>query len=141
MLAATLNQRQEAFQYFLQNKDCAVVTFVLLNIDCPTPRRSHAFAGENAGHPHRTIHSRAHRAAPNVVDLRRHLAGGEEAESAAARLLAAVRLAAVAPESAPAELAPFLAPRGSVALDGVSLTVTEVADDPDGHAVRVVEPR
>jgi len=28
-------------------------------------------------------------------------------------------------------LAPFIAPKGSVALDGVSLTVNEVADDPD----------
>jgi riboflavin synthase len=30
---------------------------------------------------------------------------------------------------APAELARFIAPKGSVALDGVSLTVNEVADD------------
>jgi len=30
---------------------------------------------------------------------------------------------------APDELAPFIAPKGSVALDGVSLTVNEVADD------------
>ncbi len=33
------------------------------------------------------------------------------------------------------EVAPFLAPKGSVALDGVSLTVNEVADRPDGGAV------
>jgi riboflavin synthase len=33
---------------------------------------------------------------------------------------------------APAELAPFIAPKGSIALDGVSLTVNEVADRPDG---------
>ena len=31
--------------------------------------------------------------------------------------------------SVPAELARFIAPKGSVALDGVSLTVNEVADD------------
>jgi DNA polymerase-3 subunit epsilon len=42
------------------------------------------------------VHSwvEAHRAAPNVVDLRRLVSGGEDAASAAARLLAAVRLAA-----------------------------------------------
>lgn len=34
--------------------------------------------------------------------------------------------------SAPAELAPFLAAKGSVTLDGVSLTVNEVTDQPDG---------
>jgi riboflavin synthase len=34
--------------------------------------------------------------------------------------------------AAPAELAPFIAPKGSVTLDGVSLTVNEVADQPDG---------
>jgi hypothetical protein len=47
------------------------------------------------------VHSwvEAHRAAPNVVDLRRFVAGGEDAASAAARLLAAVRLAAAEPES------------------------------------------
>ena len=33
---------------------------------------------------------------------------------------------------APAELAPFIAPKGSIALDGVSLTVNEVADRADG---------
>jgi riboflavin synthase len=33
--------------------------------------------------------------------------------------------------AAPADLAPFLAPKGSVTLDGVSLTVNEVADQPD----------
>ncbi len=33
---------------------------------------------------------------------------------------------------APAELAPFIAPKGSIAVDGVSLTVNEVADRPDG---------
>lgn len=33
---------------------------------------------------------------------------------------------------APKELAPFIAPKGSVALDGVSLTVNEVADRADG---------
>ena len=36
---------------------------------------------------------------------------------------------------APAALAPFIAPKGSVAVDGVSLTVNEVADQPGG-AVR-----
>jgi riboflavin synthase len=36
---------------------------------------------------------------------------------------------------APRELAPFIAPKGSIAVDGVSLTVNEVADQPDG-AVR-----
>ena len=34
--------------------------------------------------------------------------------------------------AAPGELAPFLAPKGSVTLDGVSLTVNEVWDQPDG---------
>jgi len=33
---------------------------------------------------------------------------------------------------APAALAPYFAPKGSVALDGVSLTVNEVEDTPDG---------
>lgn len=33
---------------------------------------------------------------------------------------------------APAELAPFIAPKGSIALDGVSLTVNEVSDRNDG---------
>jgi len=33
---------------------------------------------------------------------------------------------------APAALAPFIAPKGSVALDGVSLTVNEVSDEPGG---------
>ena len=32
---------------------------------------------------------------------------------------------------APAELAPFIAPKGSITVDGVSLTVNEVADRPD----------
>jgi riboflavin synthase len=36
---------------------------------------------------------------------------------------------------APKELAPFIAPKGSIAVDGVSLTVNEVADQPGG-AVR-----
>ena len=39
----------------------------------------------------------AHRAAPGVVDLRAFVAGGEDAASAAARLLRAVRLAACEP--------------------------------------------
>jgi len=34
--------------------------------------------------------------------------------------------------SVPAALAPFIAPKGSVALDGVSLTVNEVSDDAAG---------
>ncbi len=34
----------------------------------------------------------------------------------------------------PAALAPFIAPKGSVALDGVSLTVNDVTDQPDGSA-------
>ena len=34
--------------------------------------------------------------------------------------------------AAPASLAPYLAAKGSVALDGVSLTVNDVADQPDG---------
>jgi riboflavin synthase len=33
---------------------------------------------------------------------------------------------------APAELAPFIAPKGSIALDGVSLTVNQVDDQADG---------
>jgi riboflavin synthase len=32
----------------------------------------------------------------------------------------------------PAELAAYVAPKGSITVDGVSLTVNEVADDPDG---------
>ncbi len=32
----------------------------------------------------------------------------------------------------PRELAPYLAPKGSITVDGVSLTVNEVADQPDG---------
>lgn len=35
---------------------------------------------------------------------------------------------------APAALAPYLAPKGSITLDGVSLTVNEVDDAPDGSA-------
>lgn len=35
----------------------------------------------------------------------------------------------------PRELARFVAPKGSVALDGVSLTVNEVMDEPDGTTV------
>lgn len=34
--------------------------------------------------------------------------------------------------AAPAELAPYLAPKGSITVDGVSLTVNEVADQVDG---------
>ncbi|MEZ5742717.1 MAG: riboflavin synthase [Sphingomonadaceae bacterium] len=34
--------------------------------------------------------------------------------------------------AAPGELAPYLAPKGSITVDGVSLTVNEVADQPDG---------
>jgi riboflavin synthase len=34
--------------------------------------------------------------------------------------------------AAPADLAPYLAPKGSITVDGVSLTVNEVADQPDG---------
>ena len=34
--------------------------------------------------------------------------------------------------SAPASLAPYLAAKGSITVDGVSLTVNEVADQPDG---------
>jgi riboflavin synthase len=34
--------------------------------------------------------------------------------------------------SAPRELAPYLAPKGSITVDGVSLTVNEVADHPNG---------
>jgi len=36
---------------------------------------------------------------------------------------------------APAALAPYIAPKGSIALDGVSLTVNEVTDLPDGGAL------
>jgi riboflavin synthase len=35
---------------------------------------------------------------------------------------------------APAALAPYIAPKGSIALDGVSLTVNEVADTAEGKA-------
>lgn len=34
--------------------------------------------------------------------------------------------------SVPAELAPFIAPKGSITVDGVSLTVNQVADQADG---------
>lgn len=34
--------------------------------------------------------------------------------------------------SAPKELAPYLAPKGSITVDGISLTVNEVSDEPDG---------
>ena len=34
--------------------------------------------------------------------------------------------------STPAELAPYIAPKGSITVDGVSLTVNEVTDQPDG---------
>ncbi|BEV02097.1 riboflavin synthase [Novosphingobium olei] len=34
--------------------------------------------------------------------------------------------------SAPAELAPYIAPKGSITVDGTSLTVNEVADQDDG---------
>ena len=34
--------------------------------------------------------------------------------------------------AAPAELAPYLAPKGSITVDGISLTVNEVTDQPDG---------
>ena len=34
--------------------------------------------------------------------------------------------------AAPAELAPYLAAKGSITVDGVSLTVNEVSDQPDG---------
>jgi len=34
--------------------------------------------------------------------------------------------------AAPASLAPYLAPKGSITIDGVSLTVNDVADQPDG---------
>ncbi|MBC2666021.1 riboflavin synthase [Novosphingobium flavum] len=34
--------------------------------------------------------------------------------------------------AAPADLAPYIAPKGSITVDGVSLTVNEVADQPDG---------
>lgn len=34
--------------------------------------------------------------------------------------------------AAPRELAPYLAPKGSITVDGVSLTVNEVSDEPDG---------
>ena len=32
----------------------------------------------------------------------------------------------------PAELAPYIAPKGSVTVDGISLTVNAVEDQPDG---------
>lgn len=50
------------------------------------------------------------------------------------------KVAAISPEgdsrritfAAPSELAPYLAPKGSITVDGVSLTVNEVADQADG---------
>ena len=36
---------------------------------------------------------------------------------------------------APADIAPFVAEKGSVTVDGVSLTVNAVEDEPDGHVV------
>lgn len=49
-------------------------------------------------------------------------------------------IAAIAPDgdsrrinfAAPGELAPYIAPKGSITVDGVSLTVNEVEDQPDG---------
>jgi riboflavin synthase len=38
----------------------------------------------------------------------------------------------------PAALAPFIAPKGSIAIDGVSLTVNSVTDQPDGGAIFTV---
>ena len=52
----------------------------------------------------------AHRAAPGVVEMRRFVAGGEDAASAAARLLAAVRLAATADPEAEAQAAAAAGP-------------------------------
>jgi riboflavin synthase len=51
------------------------------------------------------------------------------------------RVVSIAPEgdshrlviAAPKELAPYLAPKGSITVDGVSLTVNEVADQADGE--------
>lgn len=37
--------------------------------------------------------------------------------------------------AAPASLAPYLAPKGSITVDGVSLTVNEVADQADGRTI------
>jgi riboflavin synthase len=53
------------------------------------------------------------------------------------------KIAALQPEGestrltirAPAELAPFIAPKGSITVDGVSLTVNTVEDRPDGEVV------
>jgi riboflavin synthase len=36
---------------------------------------------------------------------------------------------------APATLAPYLAPKGSIAIDGISLTVNSVTDQPDGSTL------
>ena len=36
--------------------------------------------------------------------------------------------------TAPREIAPFVAPKGSITVDGVSLTVNEVTDQPNGEA-------
>jgi riboflavin synthase len=36
--------------------------------------------------------------------------------------------------AAPREIAPYLAPKGSITVDGISLTVNEVDDQPDGTA-------
>lgn len=36
---------------------------------------------------------------------------------------------------APAEIAPYIAPKGSITVDGVSLTVNTVSDSPDGSTV------
>ncbi len=51
-------------------------------------------------------------------------------------------VAAITPEGAsrrieflsPADLAPYIAAKGSITIDGVSLTVNSVADEPDGRA-------
>lgn len=55
------------------------------------------------------------------------------------------RIAAITPEGdskrftfqIPAEIAPYVAPKGSVCLNGVSLTVNEVVDDAHGHRFSV----
>ncbi len=61
------------------------------------------------------VHSwvEAHRAAPNVVDLRKFFAGGEDTASAAARLLAVVRLAATEPDAPAGPAATDASPTGA----------------------------
>lgn len=76
------------------------------------------------------------------INLERALKVGDElgGHTVSGHVDGLARLVSVTPQNeshrllveAPAALAPFIAPKGSVALDGVSLTVNEVLSQPDG---------